>query len=98
MVSVDTASTGTSLCLPLVPIGSFGRGYDLVTAPPPPNVQLNCNDWFAILTVERANETLFEPAVTYVWASVLVDGKVFKTWTVNVFVVQSSANIHFPLM
>ena len=64
IVLVDTASTGTSLCLPLVPIGSVSRGYDAV--PPPLYPQLNCNDSFAILTVERAIETLFEPAVTYV--------------------------------
>ena len=80
-VSVDTASTGISLCLPLVPIGSSGRGYDLIAAEPvaPPKLQLNCNDSLAILTVDFANETLFDADVTYVCASVLVEGQAFKT-------------------
>ena len=81
IVLVVTASTGTSLCLPLVPIGSVSRGYDLIAAEPvaPPKLQLNCNDSLAILTVDCAKETLFDAAVTYVCASVLVEGQAFKT-------------------
>ena len=81
IVLVDTASTGTSLCLPLVPIGSVSRGYDLIASEPvaPPKLQLNFNESLAILTVDVANETLFGAAVTYVCSSVLVEGQAFKT-------------------
>ena len=92
IVVVATASTGTSFILPCVPIGSVARGYDAV--PPPLYGQLNCSDSLAILTVDTANLTPFVTADTKVCGLRSVEGMLSRTWTVNVFVVQSNTCNH----
>ena len=64
-----------------MPIGSVARGYDLIAAEPvaPPKLQLNCNDSFAILTVDTAFLTPFVTADTNVCGSTFVEGIVSRT-------------------